>query len=249
LENKMESVLRRILGLPDRNTAPPRAPVTYAANKDGTQRVQMYEDMTMGAIAAKHSAREIFGEVGPMFGMKSVIEVKQADGSWSPVTGSKKGVPDMETQIAMLQNYNETGKLGHQPLELGKEEGAVGQAGKEAQMGGKTPHAQRAEGGDKGAAPAAGAAPLIAAQLKLPWSGPKPSNTMLAAGLAPLLSTKKLGPSITEAHTPRAEPQGGQPAKQAMLETTNSHAARAEAEGAPQTAERPWMRNIGLGLY
>ena len=263
----MQSVLRRILGLPDRNSAPARAPFTYATNKEGTQRVQMYEDTSMNAIAARHNANALYGETGPMFGMKSVIEVKQADGSWIPVSGSTKGVPGMETQISMLANYNKTGKLGWQPLELGTDASgtAIADAGTGAAAGAKKPGDQhppvlgtkRAEvgGAAKPATAAAPAqtAPLIATQLKLPWNSPSTSGPMVAPGFDKMLGSKQLGPSISKGQTPRAEQQPVSapvdPRKPAMIETVTSHAARAEAKTAPQAAGRPWMRNIGLGLY
>lgn len=257
----MQSVLRRILGLPDKNTQPARSAFTYATNKEGTQRVQMYEDTSMSAIAARHNANAIYGEVGPMFAMKSVIEVKQPDGTWTPVSGSNKGVPGMETQIAMLQNYNETGKLGWQPLELGKDETAMGDVGSAASIGTKNPGdqhpptAKRAEVGgatQSGQKPAGDQpAPLIATQLKLPWSAPNTAGQMLAAGFDKMLDTKKLGPSMSYGQTPKAEAQA--PAagtgKPAMIETVVSHDGRAEAKNAPTAAKRPWMRNIGLGVY
>ncbi len=263
----MQSVLRRILGLPDKNTQPARSAFTYATNKEGTQRVQMYEDTSMNAIAARHNANAIYGETGPMFGMKSVIEVKQADGSWVPVSGSTKGVPGMETQIAMLQNYNETGKLGWQPLELGTDAAgtAIADAGTGAAAGAKKPGDQhppvlgskRAEvgGATKPATTAAPAqtTPLIATQLKLPWNSPNTSGQMLAAGFDKMLGNKQLGPRISNGQTPRAEQQSTtspvDPRKPAMIETVTSHAASAEAKNAPQAAGRPGMRNSGLGLF
>ena len=264
----MQSVLRRILGLPDKNTQPARSAFTYATNKEGTQRVQMYEDTSMSAIAARHNANAIYGETGPMFGMKSVIEVKQADGSWVPVSGSTKGVPGMETQIAMLQNYNETGKLGWQPLELGTDAtgAAIADAGTGAAAGAKKPGDQhppvigskRVEVGGAAKPTAAASAqpagpPLIATQLKVPWNAPNTAGQMLAAGFDKMLDTKRLGPSISKGQTPRAEPQAAAPAtdprKSAMIETVVSHAARAEAKAPAKVADRPWMRNIDLRLY
>ena len=265
----MADVIRRILGL---NPAPMRVqqePIEYSVNKEGTQRVMMYPDTSANAMAARFNQQQIYGQVAPVFGMKPVIEVRQADGSWIPVTGKRDFVPSMDAQIQMLQGYNETGKLGFQPLQLSGDVGQSAAAATEdisaASGKGRADRDQQGAPGPSGRATVGGAAeqkpganptvapapPIIAKPLALPWQNPNHGAAAMKAGLDRVFDTKKAGqgPSLSKGHTPRAEAQSSQQGGKTPTVEIVSHAARAEAASQTQPAKRPWMRQIGLGLF
>lgn len=89
-----------------------RPDIITSTSEDGQRRVVMRDDPE--AFAARFNAEQIYGaaNVPPSFGMAPVIEVRGADGQWTPVSGTRAFIPDTDTQIAMLQSFRETGKLG-----------------------------------------------------------------------------------------------------------------------------------------
>ena len=128
-------VFRRIFGLGPKKQAMPD-PVTVFTREDGTARVRMVPDASPNAALARNALVNILGadNVPPGFGMGPVIEVKGADGAWTPVSGSKGMQPGIETQIGYLQSFQETGVVGPQPV---NPEGsmAAGQGGLEVAIG------------------------------------------------------------------------------------------------------------------
>lgn len=108
---------RRIFGLGPKKQALPE-PVTIFEREDGTARVRMIPDASAGAALARNALVNILGadNLPPGFGMQPMIEVKGADGKYVPVSGSKGIQPDMQTQMAYLQSFQETGIVGPQPV-------------------------------------------------------------------------------------------------------------------------------------
>lgn len=105
--------LRLILGMGP-PPMQPRADVVYQESEDGQRRVVFRDDPNPAAMAARFNSERIYGaaNTSPMLGMSPMIEVRGADGQWTPVSGSSAYIPDMDTQVAMLQSYEQTGKLG-----------------------------------------------------------------------------------------------------------------------------------------
>lgn len=95
-----------------------RAPRMQAVNETGTERVMLYDDTSSTAVAARHNMAAIYGaaNVPDTFAMRPVVEVKDAAGKWVPVSGQNDATPDVETQIAYLRNYRETGEIGVTPV-------------------------------------------------------------------------------------------------------------------------------------
>lgn len=113
----MLDMFRRMFGMgPGRQTQ--RATIQYMQNDEGTERVILQEDHSPQAIAARHNMGMIYGKanVPATFGMRPVIEVRDAGGNWMPVSGSKDIVPDTDAQVAFLQNYRKTGQIGVTPM-------------------------------------------------------------------------------------------------------------------------------------
>lgn len=110
------SVFRRILGMGPAAVKTPESYVSFTS-ESGDTRMRMVPDMSANAIASRYNQQMIYGKdnVPPEFGMKGVIEVKGEDGKFQPVTGSRRGVPNMEAQMAALSNYQETGVIGPAP--------------------------------------------------------------------------------------------------------------------------------------
>lgn len=110
------SVFRRILGMGPEAIKTPESYVSFTS-ESGDTRMRMVPDMSANAISARYNQQMIYGKnnVPPEFGMKGVIEVKGDDGKFQPVTGSRRGVPNMEAQMAALSNYQETGVIGPAP--------------------------------------------------------------------------------------------------------------------------------------
>ena len=144
------NALRRIFGLGP--AAMPKRPdhIEYMTD-NGSTRLRYVEDTTASAIAARHNFSMIYGAANlpANFGMRGVIEVKQNDGVWTPVSGTSAFVPDMESQMAALQAYKETGIIGAQP---------VNAQGTLAGPGGTDGEATGAAGGGGGGAASAAAA-------------------------------------------------------------------------------------------
>lgn len=108
---------RRIFGLGPKQMQP-RPSFTQSMTEDGKERVQMYEDLSATAQGARHNFSMIYGasNLPPTFGMRSVIEVKNDKGEWQPVSGDLRNVPDMDTQMAFLQSWRESGIIGPQAV-------------------------------------------------------------------------------------------------------------------------------------
>lgn len=91
-----------------------------ATNKEDTERTLMVADRTQNAMAARHNMQLIYGKenVPPEFGMRPVIQVRDEakDGAWTTVTGSNRGIPDTDTQLAALASFRESGIIGTQPI-------------------------------------------------------------------------------------------------------------------------------------
>ena len=159
------NALRRIFGLGP--AAMPKRPdhIEYMTD-NGSTRLRYVDDTTASAIAARHNFSMIYGAANlpANFGMRGVIEVKQNDGVWTPVSGTSAFVPDMESQMAALQAYKETGIIGAQPVNaqgtLAGPGGTDGEATGAAGGGGGG--AASAAAGDDGLGPVM--APLSAAQ-------------------------------------------------------------------------------------
>lgn len=157
------NALRRIFGLGP--AAMPKRPdhIEYMTD-NGSTRLRYVEDTTASAIAARHNFSMIYGAANlpANFGMRGVIEVKQNDGVWAPVSGTSAFVPDMESQMAALQAYKETGIIGAQPVNAqGTLAGTGGTDGEATGAAGGGGTASAAAGGD-GLGPVM--APLSAAQ-------------------------------------------------------------------------------------
>ena len=110
------SAFRRIIGM---GPAPLKTPESYIAfnSKDGNERLRMVADTSASAIAGRYNQQMIYGKnnMPPEFAMRGVIEVKGQDGEWTPVTGSRRGVPNMEAQMAALSSFRENGVVGPAP--------------------------------------------------------------------------------------------------------------------------------------
>lgn len=87
--------------------------VIYENASEGV-RLRRVQDTSMNAVAARHNAAMIYGSanISPEFTMRNLIEVRGADGSWSPVTGRNRAQPNLEAQIAALDTWRETGRTG-----------------------------------------------------------------------------------------------------------------------------------------
>lgn len=87
-----------------------RAPIVHSESDDA--RVVLYDDNSMGGVAARANANAIYGSqnVGGNFARRPVIEVKGPDGTWMPVNQINPGGAIGE-QIAALSVFRETGKL------------------------------------------------------------------------------------------------------------------------------------------
>lgn len=102
--------------------------VRFTNDEEGV-RVVSQRDTSMNAVAARHNAAAIYGRgaVSRDFGRRSVIEVRDPDGNWTPVAGRNRQIPDMQAQTAFLKNFRETGKIGVHPLE--RSDGSASPAG------------------------------------------------------------------------------------------------------------------------
>lgn len=120
------NTIGRIFGFGPGKLKTPESYIKFT-DKDDTTRLRMVADQSANAIAARWNQQMIYGKanVAPEFGMREVIEVKDADGNWQPVTGSRRGIPSTETQMAALSAYRETGVIGPAPSNTGGETGAV----------------------------------------------------------------------------------------------------------------------------
>lgn len=110
------TVAGRILGVGRNARNPASSPaesVIYENEEEGV-RLRRVQDTSMNAIAARHNASLIYGaaNVGPEFTMRNLIEVRDEEGNWSPVTGRNRAQPGLETQIAALNTWRETGQIG-----------------------------------------------------------------------------------------------------------------------------------------
>jgi hypothetical protein len=120
------NTLGRIFGFGPGKLKTPESYIKFT-DKDDTTRLRMVPDQSANAIAARWNQQMIYGKanMAPEFGMREVIEVKDADGNWQPVTGSRRGIPSTETQMAALSAYRETGVIGPAPSNADGETGAV----------------------------------------------------------------------------------------------------------------------------
>ena len=117
----------RIFGTGRRADHSPDPYVSFTNEEEGVRVVRM-RDTSTKAAAARHSASRLFGAaaVSPEFTRRSVIEVRDPDGNWTPVSGRRREIPTTDAQIAFLQNFRETGKIGVHPLE--RSDGTAGQS-------------------------------------------------------------------------------------------------------------------------
>lgn len=147
------SVFGRIFGMGRSQAKAPESYVKYT-NEDDSERLVMTADTSANAIAARHTFAQIYGSsnMPPEFGMKGVVQVrdKKKGGEWTPVTGSKRGIGDMDTQLGALASFRETGIIGPQPVNAG------GSAASSARGGGA--------GGSGGASVSTSSSPSTASQ-------------------------------------------------------------------------------------
>lgn len=139
------SIFSRIFGTPEAAMPLPQDFVEYTNDK-GTERLRMVADGSMTAQAARWNANMIYGRqnVPQNFGMVPMIEVKDKDGKWKPVTGGSGKIGyDMETQLGALASFRETGIIGPQGV---AGEGSMTQSG-----GGKAAGADSTAAGPSGA--------------------------------------------------------------------------------------------------
>ena len=158
----MEDVLRMMFGFGPRRQQLPQ-PRLQQQNEDGTERVMLSPDTSASAVAARHNMAQIYGRanVPQNFGMRPVIEVRDASGEWVPVSGSRDAVPDGMTQIAYLQNYRKTGQIGVTPL---ADDAIVGQVGQISDT-------QQTASADQNAQPQQPQQPMIAVPLSFGGQG------------------------------------------------------------------------------
>lgn len=109
--NRMVGMNRRPSYKRDGGRVPFRDPIIGVEGEDGARVVQ-YDDNSMGGIAARHNASQIYGaaNVPHNFGRRTVIEVPDGNGGYTPVNQSNPGAPIGE-QIIALDHYRETGNI------------------------------------------------------------------------------------------------------------------------------------------
>lgn len=112
-------VFNRIFGTADRASVPTPQPYVQFQNPDGTERLLMVPDTSASAQGARHALAAIYGNnnLPPEFGMRGVVQVRDPEtGEFRAVTGSNRGVPEIDAQIAALQSFRESGIIGPQPI-------------------------------------------------------------------------------------------------------------------------------------
>jgi len=110
------SVFGRIFGTGRRAQKQPQDVIEFT-NAKGDERVRLTADPA--AFRARHNAEMIYGRnnVPQAFGMRPVIEVKNKQGEWAPVTGGSGTIKyNLETQLGALASFRETGIIGPQPV-------------------------------------------------------------------------------------------------------------------------------------
>jgi hypothetical protein len=103
-------VLRRMFGL---GPAPQNRPdQIISTGPDARLVLRQSENPTRVAAAANFAA--LFGQANtPVgMGMDHIIEVQDANGNWTPVTGQNVASMPMDAQVAALQSFRETGVIG-----------------------------------------------------------------------------------------------------------------------------------------
>ena len=112
------NVWQRIFGGGEGRTLPTTPDFIQFTNDKGNERVRMVMDNSRYSVALRHNMTMIYGRenVPETIGMVPVIDVKDKDGTWKPVTGSAKVNYDIDTQLGALASFRETGIIGPQPV-------------------------------------------------------------------------------------------------------------------------------------
>lgn len=88
-----------------------RDPIIIAEGEDGARVVQ-YDDNSTGGMAARFNANQIYGpnNVPDNFARRTVIEVPDGNGGFTPVNQANPGAPVGE-QIIALDHFRNTGSI------------------------------------------------------------------------------------------------------------------------------------------